>query len=74
MIMFLFKFVNALYKFKYFCSSSFRSSSTPVQSLRARTEKALVKNDDESRLVIKQILSFTLNDKVYYTFPYPFFR
>lgn len=40
-----------------------RLESLLSESLRARTEKALVKNDDESRLVIKQILSFTLNDK-----------
>ena len=38
------------------------------QSLRARTEKALVKKQmdgNDSRMIVKQILSFTLNEKVY---------
>lgn len=38
------------------------------QSLRARTEKALVKSQtedsDDSKVIFKQILSFTLTEKV----------
>ncbi|XP_057502259.1 uncharacterized aarF domain-containing protein kinase At1g71810, chloroplastic isoform X5 [Actinidia eriantha] len=43
-----------------------RLESLLTESLRARTEKALVKkqmDDNDSRMIVKQILSFTLNEK-----------
>ncbi|KAI3459985.1 hypothetical protein Pfo_016648 [Paulownia fortunei] len=42
-----------------------RLESLLAESLRARTERALVRNqvEDDSKMVIKQILSFALNEK-----------
>lgn len=53
--------------FHYYCFDVFSIRFLLCQSLRARTEKSLVREQDEnanSRIAIRQMLSLMLTDKV----------